>query len=257
MAAKKAPSKRPTLAARKTARAKKAGYESAAAQAAVTRQYGLVKNEAGKWVKPDQAFLERQVSGWLGNQIGQTPVAIGGARFLVGQGEAVFTGQRSDSAKRGPGAAYNATTGQVPYSAAGYGAKGGKKKKGHAKALAEGGVLGSAGAGGAGGAALSDLTGFGGPEADVFSPYAQADTVTTNYTRAQGKAYGRGRGEGLAGETQGRPSATSATEESTVVGGGKKHPGRKATRKAKSKKSPGGRKVTPRERRTIRRAKGK
>lgn len=209
---------KPTLAARKTTRAQKAGYvgkTAAAAQASVTRQFGLVKNEAGKWVKPDAAFLGRQMAaqGYGPDQPVATPVAIGGARWMFGAGEPVFTGQRSDSAKRGPGAAYDATTGQVPYSAAGYGAPG-RKKKGHGKALKEGSLLGKV----SGGVATDvSAPGFAGPEAGAFVPYAEADVATTNYTRAQGKAYGRGRGAGLAGQTSSPPEA-KATEESAVVG---------------------------------------
>ncbi len=110
----KTPPKKTTLKEKKTARAEKAGYTgktAAAAQTSVTKQYGLVKNAAGKWVKPSLGFLENQMvaSGWGKGQTGLTPVAIGGERWLTGQGQLTYTGDRSDAAKRKPGKAYAGT----------------------------------------------------------------------------------------------------------------------------------------------------
>ena len=118
MAAPKPKGKTPpkmTLAAKKTARAQKAGYTgktAGKAQGSVTKQYGLVKNAAGAWVKPDAAFLERQMvaNGWGVGQTGVTPVNIGGERWLTGQGQLTYTGERSDAAKRKPGKPYSGGT---------------------------------------------------------------------------------------------------------------------------------------------------
>lgn len=108
------------MAARKTPNPKKPGTKGKApakqgvtARKAITRQYGLVKDASGAWVKPDMAFLERQLAsqGWGKGQTGTTPVAIGGMRFLTGQGKLTYTGERSDSAKRNPGKAWSGNAG--------------------------------------------------------------------------------------------------------------------------------------------------
>ena len=91
-------------------------------------------------------------------------------------------------------------------------------------------------------------------------PYAEADTSTTSMRRAQGKAYGRGTGSYLAGQTE-VPGEDSAVVEEAASGGGgrrkKKRPAKKLTRRAKTAKSPGGRKVTAGERKKIQAKKGK
>ena len=78
--------------------------------------------------------------------------------------------------------------------------------------------------------------------------------------RAQGKAYGRGTGSYLAGQTE-VPGEDSAVVEEAASGGGgrrkKKRPAKKLTRRAKTAKSPGGRKVTAGERKKIQAKKGK
>ena len=73
------------------------GFESQDAARSVGKQYGLVQQEGGGFGKPDMDFLNSQMSGWINNQQGQTPVGIGGARWNVGQGVADFTGQASDA----------------------------------------------------------------------------------------------------------------------------------------------------------------
>jgi len=95
--------------------------------------------------------------------------------------------------------------------------------------------------------------------AAAFIPYAEGDTSTTSYKRAQGKAYGRGQGSYRAGGTSEPGSDSSVVEEAAAGGGGKrkKRPARKLTRKAKTKSSPGGTKVTARERKRIQAKKGK
>jgi hypothetical protein len=92
------------------------GFESKGAAQSVQKQYGLVQDGSGGFEKPDMAFLENQVGGWIGNPTNVTPVGIGGARWNVGQGQADFTGQASDVqfGKQPVGNAFNAGA-QVPY----------------------------------------------------------------------------------------------------------------------------------------------
>lgn len=139
------------------------------------------------------------------------------------------------------------------YSQGGLG-RGGKKGKGKGK----GGGRDQGYAGGSGGAGLLDAEALA-AEVAGQSVYAEADTSTTSYLGAQGKAYKRGRGEGLMGQTYAAPQGASTVVEDAAAGGGgrRRHPGRKATRKAKAKTSPGGRRVTTKERARIRKAKGK
>lgn len=194
-------------------------------------------------------------SGQLHKVKGAYAAQLVGKAFTKAAG---YTQEYADFSKANPGMVAPVDLGFGSYdpSTMGFTFAGGTKtrgQKGHRKALARGAGLGKAAGG------ISPETPampFGGPGAEAFTPYAEADVATTNYTRAQGKAYGRGRGSGLLGQTA-SPPETAATEESAVVGGGKKHPGRKATSKAKRKSSPGGRKATPKERRAIRRAKVK
>lgn len=99
------------------------GFESRGAAQSVGRQYGLVRNDAGDWVKPDMNFLERQVDPWTHNVYGNsTPVGIGGARWMVGPQGAQFTGQASDVpfGNMPLGQAYNAPM-QTPYAPQGGG----------------------------------------------------------------------------------------------------------------------------------------
>jgi len=99
------------------------GFESQDAARSVQRQYGLVQGENGGWERPDSAFLQRQMDaqGWgIQDQQGAlnngTPVAIGGARWLMGANGMDFTGQASDVPFQGQplGQAYNAGQ-QAPY----------------------------------------------------------------------------------------------------------------------------------------------
>lgn len=111
----KTPPKKTTLKAKKATAAKAAGYTgktATEAQKSVTVQYGLVKDASGNWVKPDAAFLERQMvaNGWGAGQTGVTPVSIGGQRWLTGQGQLTYTGERSDAAKHDPGKAWGGLT---------------------------------------------------------------------------------------------------------------------------------------------------
>jgi hypothetical protein len=187
-----------SLRARKTAAAKKAGFESTAAQHSVVAQYGLVKNEQGKWVKPDAAFLERQMAanGWGVGQTGVTPVAIGGARWLTGAGALTFTGERSDSAKRNPGAAYGAS-GQKKYTGKPKGkgrGKGGGKGNGHGGG--QGGGGGGAGGGGGGG---QGSPGAAVPPNASTAP-GSAGGFTTGVSGATGQFVTEAGGAGPAGE---------------------------------------------------------
>ena len=199
----KTPPKKTTLKEKKTARAKKAGYTgktATAAQTSVTKQYGLVKNAAGKWVRPDAAFLERQMvaNGWGAGQTSVTPVAIGGERWLTGQGQLTYTGKRSDSAKRNPGAAYQPGPG------------------------------------------ISAAQGLAGTSASgsMAAPWENIDLA--------------GGGIPLTAEDLAAGATTGETGK-----GKKKRPAKKATKKAKSKKSPGGAKITAKERARIKAIKAK
>lgn len=262
---KKDTPKRPVRAA-KAAAAKAAGYGGGAmgigAQKAATKQYGLVKNAEGDWVKPDMGFLQRQMTanGWYGTipgsqtarnpegvtQAGTTPVNIGGMKFMVGPDGVIPTGEWAEGNKQGVKAGTSFLKGKGKG-----GGKGGGRTPKHQ------GPLGS----GFGGAETSPPP-FGGPDAEAYSPYAEADTTTTNMTRAQGKAYGRGTGTGLYGQTEAPPAETSSVTGETGEGGSGK-PGKnrkrakRLTHKAKTNKSPGGKRVTPKERARIQKAKGK
>lgn len=221
--AKKAAAKRPTLAARKTKRATKLGYGGdVGAMKAVTRQYGLVKDEAGTFRPPSADFLESQLAaqGYGKGQTVANPINIGGMRVLSGAGQLIFTGERSDAAKRNPGAAYGAE-GQVRYSKSK--AKGKRKGRPEEKGFATGGEL-----------AAAD---------QAYEPYAEADTTTTGMARAQGKAYAASRA-GYGGSREGQTSSPT-TEESPAT---KSRAGRKGKgpKKAKPKRSPASRRRTAR-----------
>lgn len=113
MAPKKSPAKKspaksgPTRAERKVTKAKKLGYGGdVAAMTSATKQYGLVKNEAGKYVRPNMEFLQRQMTanGWYGTipgssttQTGTTPVNIGGMRWMVGPDGVKPTGIKANT----------------------------------------------------------------------------------------------------------------------------------------------------------------
>lgn len=98
--------------------------------------------------------------------------------------------------------------------------------------------------------------GLAGEKAKEGKSYAEADVTTTSMLRAQGKAYAATR-ERLGGYLEGQTySPDSATEESAVVGKGRRRP-KRLTKKAKRPNSPGGKKVTPKERARIQRAKKK
>ncbi len=206
---------RKPLSARKTARAQKAGYEgptAAAAQSSVTKQYGMVKDAEGNWTKPSAAFLESQLSSQGLNQ-GQ-PVAIGGARWMDQAGALTFTGERSDSAKRNPGAAAGAE-GQTAYEIN----SGTLKKTGRntTRKRTTGRVLGGRRIGvGAPEVPLTDM-----PTTEPV--YAEADITTTGYGAAQGKAYGKGKGSSTRGATGGGGTKESATEAAGTGPRPKKH----------------------------------
>lgn len=262
MAAKKPPAKAPakskaapTRRERATAQATKLGYGGdVAAMKAVSRQYGLVNGGSG-YKRMSAAEFQRNMdaNGWTESQPVANPVNIGGMRVMVGAGKAVFTGMRSDSAKRGPGGSYLDPSGE--YSAAGYKASGAKGKKG-GKGKGKGGGKGGGKGNGPAGTSAVVPEAFGGPDPEAYTPYAEADTSTTSYLAAQGKAYGKGKGEGLMGQTSSPPEGESAVVEDAASGGGGrsgrgKHPGKKVTRKAKSKSSAGGKTVTAKERKKI------
>ena len=252
--AKRAPAKAaPTRREKKTALATKKGYDSVEAMTSVTRQYGLVKNEAGKYVRPDMDFLTRQMeaNGWgpefqknSQNEQG-TPINIGGARWYSGKNGVVFSGERSDAAKNNPGAAYDSAS-QSPYTvgkgkAKGKG-KGKKPRKGENEPQSAGGYSG-------------EFSEAATAAADELKPYAEADVGTTSMLRAQGKAYAASR-QGMGGTRRGSESTPEddiTTEEEGTAGSEKRkrRPAKKATRRAKRPSSPGGKKVTPKERKRI------
>ena len=112
---------------------KQRGFESQDAARSVSRQYGLVRDENGDWGKPTQGFLEHQVDPWMHNAYGNsTPVGIGGARWMVGNEGAQFTGQATDAVDPnhpnwGGGGAYNAgAQAQTAYNPGGGGGGGGR-----------------------------------------------------------------------------------------------------------------------------------
>lgn len=99
------------------------GFESKDAAQSVNRQYGLVKQSGGGWGRPDSDFLQRQMDaqGWgIQDQASSlnsgTPVAIGGARWMMGKNGMDFTGQASDVpfGNRPVGQAYDSAQ-QTPY----------------------------------------------------------------------------------------------------------------------------------------------
>jgi hypothetical protein len=218
-------SKGKTPAQRRTAKATKLGYGGdVGAMKATTRQYGLVKNAEGNFVRPDAAFLDRQMaaSGWL-NQPVQTPVNIGGMRFNVGEGVATPTGMRSDAAKQNPGGSYLDPSGK--YIAAGVNAKGGHDKHMTAAERANGrGGKGKPKGKPRGHKPKSGGVGDG-PTADEKKAvgYAEADTTTTSMLRAQGKAYAAGR-SGASGSRRGQDSAPVEESQAEEAGGKRKRP---------------------------------
>lgn len=238
--------KTPTLRQKKVTRAKAAGYtgakgsSAAAAQASVTRQYGLVKNEAGKWVQPDKAFLVRQMeAAGYGPEFqasalnAGTPLNIGGARWISGKEGVNFTGERSDAAKRNPGAAYGAEN-QVAYTLGSGRGKSGSKGggKGKPKGRGKGGNKGrpeEKGFGPGGETAAGD---------QMYSPYAEADTTTTGMSRAQGKAYAASRA-GMGGAREGQTYAREKSPAEESQAGAKKKG--KGPKKAKPRRSPASR----------------
>ena len=115
MAPRKTPNPRKSTTKPKSQLGKPAASKSKTptAKQAITKQYGLVENAEGKLVKPNMAFLERQLAaqGWGKGQTGVTPVMIGGMRFLTGMGKLTYTGERSDAAKRNPGAPWAGNAG--------------------------------------------------------------------------------------------------------------------------------------------------
>ena len=231
----------PTRVQKKTKAATKAGFESVDAWTSAKRQYG---------VGITQDILANTMASQGLNQ-GQ-PVNIGGARWYFNGNEATYTGERSDSAKRNPGAAYNAGDAEQTAYRTG-------SLKDHGTSTA--GVTNASIASSANGAA-SQLTAAD-AAAKAASIYAEGDISRTGTAASQGKAWEAIFGTD-AGTVLGATSVPSVAQESageaeggTGGGGGGKHPGKKLTRKAKSKSSPGGKKVTPRERKAIQKAKGK
>jgi hypothetical protein len=205
---KAAPKSKPkTVAKAKAAKATKSatarGFESADAAKSVSRQYGLVKQEDGSFAKPTMDWFTQRMeaAGWgpqaqaLAQNEGN-PVAIGGARWMMGKNGLQYTGQLSDTAG---GAAYDSAD-QVAYSKTS--ARG---RKGHEKAM--GGITADSVA----------STGAG-------APYAEADVATTSYLRAQGKAYAQGKVSGGAYSAGGTasPEGDSSVVEDAAGGGGAK-----------------------------------
>lgn len=202
-----------------------------------------------------------------------TYAGVNNAPYLTGEGPVGWTGTKGPKTKlfTGPqGAASFASDPKLfkqyikQAEALGYASRdyfmpeGGKKqaaKKGGKKDNPKGGKKGQGGK-----PKTEQAFGSAEGESKVVSPYAEADTSTTSYRRAQGKAYGKGVGAGLYGQTE-VPGEDSAVVEDAAAGGGGKRKNRKKakrlTTKAKTKKSPGGKKVTPKERARIQRAKGK
>ena len=94
-------------AARNATKAKKLGYDSVAAMKSVQKFYNTKQSNVTPSIKQLEATMV--ANGWGKGQTGTTPVMIGGMRWLSGQGQLTFTGDRSDSARRNPGAAYAGT----------------------------------------------------------------------------------------------------------------------------------------------------
>jgi hypothetical protein len=188
------------------------GFASVDAMKSAQRGMGLIQQADGSYKKVTQADVQGMADrlGQGADQTAATPYNVGGARWMFGQGGAVFTGQRSDAAARNPGAAYNAPESeQTPYLTG---------EKAHAKARGQGAQLGGTAVGA--GRTLAD------------APYAEADVATTSYLRAQGKAYAQGKvggGAYSAGGT-GTPDESAVVEDAAGGGGAKK----KKTKKQKA-----------------------
>ena len=207
----------PTRVQKKTKAATKAGFGDVGAYTAAKRQYGVgITSDILSATMASQGLNQGQ------------PVNIGGARFYFNGDEVQYTGERSDAAKRNPGAAYDAgAAAQTAYRAG--------SLKDHGKSTQ--GVTNASIASSAAGAASE--------AAKAAAIYAEGDISRTGTSAAQGKAWEAIFGTD-AGTVLGATSVPSVAQESAgEEGGGAGKPRKGKGKKGKGRRSTKGRRQQP------------